>query len=373
MRFSSTKSLTKAKRTIFRASHVPVTQEKQKAKLAAAHCKLARQKNISRQRMQFHLNAAVTLLQSVDKKNAEFISRIIRVYFMRAEAYEAHYDFYKAALDYQKIINLAKQNHTLTDEDRLLIAQSYIAITDISINEEMPHEKQIPCNPKTYISKALSELGRIKTNNNRSEVVTAYAYQTAGIAIAKIDRDFALRIYHKALNIALAIPDEMSCSTLSDIYACMGLLYHYKKRQASLIEEFDYGMIYFSLSLCFSSATELATEPLAFDALLDIIQQLSHKTFVPLAIDVVVDFTRAVLSILERAQARKLNNKMMQSVLGKPGSREKILCDLGKVISQYVDFNCQYTKIRQYSITKLDLDLTDFVSPPPDNVVAIKI
>lgn len=384
MKFSSARSLTKAKRTITKAHHIPHTRENQKTKLAAAHCRLAMQDNISRPRLQFHLNAAITILQSVDSQSKESVSRLTHVYFMRAEAYETFSCFNRAALDYLRIIHLFEKKSPEDDEDRLIYAQSCIAIADMLINQDFDLEDPLfqdithIDNALSYIDRALSILGLIKNSNTKTWISIAYAYQTAGIALSKLDTDIANEIYHQALEIAFDLEGEISCALLADIYSCIGLLHHTSphEKPLNLIEEFDYGMIYFSLSMLFTPSTHetIFGDPLSFHDILDVLHQLSTTTHIPLDEQVLIDVIDAFAIACQKGFEKSLSNKVLQSAILNEDGYQSIMAKLEKLLLEYTHYISPTTRLLSYHVISnkhIEIDLYPLLHPAPNNVYHI--
>ncbi len=254
--------------------------QKQQVLLAAAHCTLAGEQNLSLSRSTMHLNAAISLLKKVPAayQSPKWQLQLAQAHFKRAEALEEKQAFAQSLKDYQQSISLLEPlKAILDDEQHLMLARAALCIADL-IHHDCIDSKNLSLeHPLSYVNHALGALEAIRKPSDEAFMSYAHAHQIAGMQLSAQDFRAAFEALQRALEIALKTQSTQTAFVLSDIYSCLGLLYEKHHCSSSLLHtadpRADYAVIYFGLSLLFGPEDydEDPEDPFALDCLFELI------------------------------------------------------------------------------------------------------
>lgn len=247
---------------------------------AFAHLALSDKQEVSTHRRKLHTNTAITLLQNIDHHVPYWRSSLSLAYFKRAEISENEFAFLNAARDYHRVVELLNTLHLDTDtkdmlsKDRLVLAQSAIALADMILHNEIERDKLDLNHPLFYVNKALEQLILLDENTDEAWVTLAYAHYLAGLTLSQtpIDSDLqdAKIAFNCGLQVVFKLKPALACPLLKLIYAHMGIMYEEKFNVASSIQEtsslyLEYANLYYNLAELFFLENKLGSEELQYE------------------------------------------------------------------------------------------------------------
>lgn len=320
-------SVQAAKKYITLFYQVATPNEEQQSMLAAAHYTLALQQDIPVSHCKMHTNAAITLLQNLPHRNHDLDSMMANAYFKRAELFEQENAFQAAGLDYQRTLMVFKQDiiKELSDEDKLILAQSAISIADLILNEEVDASQYKNTHPLFYVNKSLEFLSCLPKTEDETWTTLAYAHQVAGLSLSHIDIEDAKEAFRTAIAMTFKTEPKVACRMLGDIYNSLGLLYEQQFNQCPIQNMprnvQDHAILYFILGLIFNpgeNGYSLQEDPPLLDTLFETIYRILDPFLSPLSSAVTRDFIDALIFIYHCVTDDILPNQTLGQQLAEP-------------------------------------------------------
>lgn len=218
-------------------NHLP---DKHKRLVGAAHYSLAFNHDYASARRRLHLNNAIAILQQVQHFDEPWANEITLAYFKRAEIAEEQGNVVAALYDYQKIIDILETVEARDDNQRMLLAQSYLALADLGFMELAINSAD---QAYFHAQLAIDELQAIEEKDDEVWHSLSHTYYTAAIALTEDNPDKVLSLVKQALHYAYMTDGRLSSPVLVDIYRFLNTYYIERSNLADTAWEtlhFDY-------------------------------------------------------------------------------------------------------------------------------------
>lgn len=230
-----------AKEIITRYPELNHSDEKEQALLASAHYTLTEEISISLKPAKMHINSAITLLQSIEKKDIHIYLQLAYSYSRRAEICESENEFTFAATDYERALDIFEQHYIPKmhddlgldtseflefQEDNIMhMAHCAISIADLLVNENFDVEQLKNTEALNYVNISMEYLAKLPRMHQELWSTLSFVHYIAGLALWSIDAEEAIEAHRTSLNMAFKAETHGACHLLGDIYHSMAVIY----------------------------------------------------------------------------------------------------------------------------------------------------